>query len=664
MAVSDVVLRCDGPYHRKHRQASQARKKIAKLSSTMIVLTVSGVAKRYGADPVLAGVSFDVRAGEKVGLVGPNGVGKTTLFNVLAGVDEPDSGEVRFSTGVRVGYLEQHASLEGSQTVWEASREVFRDLLNLANEAELVATQMATAEDSQRTLLEKKFDQLQQELQHRGGYELDHRIERVLDGLGFRKDEFQQPLGQLSGGQKNRLLLAKLLLWEPDLMLLDEPSNHLDMEATQWLEGYLSASSSALIVVSHDRFLLNQVTQRTLELFEGTTDSYKGNFLAYWRQKEERLQSQRRTYERQQDEIARIEDFIRRNHHGQKHAQAEDRRKKLEKIERVDSPREILAPAMVFPAGQRAGDIVIRAAGLTKAYEFPLFEKFDFTIERGQKWGILGPNGCGKTTLLRCITGEVKPDEGEIRLGSNVEIAYFDQLLTPMDSGAELLEAVRPKGKTITEQMRRDLLARFGLTGDIVFQKANSLSGGQRNRACLAFLAAQAANLLILDEPTNHLDLWARDALEACLKGFAGTVLLVSHDRFFLNRVADHLLVVEPGRIRTIEGNYDTYLALARRDPACAAAGSNKRESSVTSRDQDRQLAKRKRRKFPYRKVVDIEAEIMECEARLEELHESLASPELLRDGQRIKATKAEVDQQRSKLTTLYEHWEEAVELN
>ena len=630
----------------------------------MIVLTVSGITKRYGVDPVLAGVSFDVRAGEKVGLVGPNGVGKTTLFNVLAGVDEPDAGEVLFPSDLRIGYLQQHASLEGSQTVWEASLDAFRDLLQLANEAELVAKQMATAEDSRRALLEKRFDQLQQELHHRDGYELDHRIERVLDGLGFRKEEYQQPLGQLSGGQKNRLLLAKLLLWEPDLMLLDEPSNHLDMEATQWLEGYLSATSSAMIVVSHDRFLLNQVTQRTLELFEGTTDSYKGNFLAYWRQKEERLGLQRRTYERQQEEIARIEDFIRRNHHGQKHAQAEDRRKKLEKIERVEAPREILTPAMVFPAPRRTGDIVVRASGLTKAYELPLFEKLGFTIERGQKWGILGPNGCGKTTLLRCITGEVKPDAGEVVLGSNVEIAYFDQLLTPMDSGAELLEAVRPAGETITEQRRRDLLARFGLTGDIVFQKASSLSGGQRNRACLASLAAQAANFLILDEPTNHLDLWARDALEACLKNFEGTVLLVSHDRFFLNRVVDHLLVVQPGRIRTIEGNYDTYLALAKQDPASGTVGRNKRASGTISRDQGHQPAKRKRRKFPYRKVVDIEAEIMKREARLEELHEALASPEVLRDGQRIKATKAEVDQQRSQLRTLYDHWEEAIELN
>ena len=537
----------------------------------MILLSVNNVTKHFGPEPVLDGVAFEIRPGDKVGLVGPNGAGKTTLLKILAGKEQADAGQIELHPSASMEYLEQQPEWDTERTLWDEALAALGDLVALGREAEEVAQALAKADDPrEHDQLARRYDRLQHELEHRDAYQLDHKVERVLDGLGFDHASYRQPIGQLSGGQQNRLMLAKLLLRAPDLMLLDEPSNHLDIEATEWLESFLAATGQALLVVSHDRYFLDKVTGRVLELYQGTVEDYTGNFSAYWRQKAERLKVQARTYEKQQDQIAKTEDFIRRNAYGQKHAQAKDREKKLARIERVAPPREIAAPAMGFPPADRTGDIVLRVEGLAKRYERPLFADLTFDILRRERWGILGPNGTGKTTLLRCLVGETEPTAGRVSLGTGVRVGYYDQLLSGLDATQPVVEAVRPPGKEFNEPERRSLLARFGLTGDAVFQRVDSLSGGERGRAALAQLAARDANFLVLDEPTNHLDLWACDSLERSLSEFEGTVLFVSHDRYFLNRVADHVLVVEPGRFRVIDGNYDTYLHLARSGAAVA----------------------------------------------------------------------------------------------
>ncbi len=635
----------------------------------MVLLSVRELHKRYGPDPVLEGVTFDVRAGERIALVGPNGTGKTTILKALAGREDLDAGTIEAAGSARIGFLEQQPQFPPGHTVWDEAHDALRDLVSLARDAEHLAAALATAEDDvERRRLGERFDHLQHELHHRDAYNLDHKIERVLNGLGFSRETFSQPVELLSGGQQNRLLLAKLLLEEPDLLLLDEPSNHLDIDATEWLESYLIESNQALILVSHDRYFLDKVADRTLELYHGTVDSYVGNYTAYLRQKAERLEVQRRTFEKQQGEIAKMEDFVRRHHYGQKHAQAEDRRKKLERIERVDPPREIATPRMAFPEATRTGDIVLRVERLSKAYDRPLFKDLAFDILRGEKWGILGPNGTGKTTLLRCVLGDCQPDQGRVILGSGVRPAYFDQLLQCLDDETQVLEAIRPPHKEFIDQQRRDLLARFGITGDLVFQKVASLSGGERNRVALARMSALDPNFLVLDEPTNHLDLWAREALEKAIREFTGSVLFVSHDRYFLNRVADHLLVVEPDRFRVIEGNYNTYLHFVR---AGLAVGDRRgvetkaeREAVAAPDPREERKAGRRKRKFPYRKAADIEAEIADREGRIEELHAALTNPQVLRDGQQVKQIKAELEDQQAALPPLYEHWEEAAELN
>jgi ATP-binding cassette subfamily F protein 3 len=639
----------------------------------MILLNCESVVKHFGPEPVLDGVTFELRPRERIGLVGPNGAGKTTLLKTLAGDEQADAGVVELHPSARLSYLEQQPLLTPGRTLWEEARGGLEHLVNLGQQAEQTAHAMSAAADPrERERLGKLFDRLQQELHLHGAYNFDHKIERVLAGLGFGAESFEQPVETLSGGQQNRLMLARILLAEPDVMLLDEPSNHLDIEATEWLESFLAESEQAMIVVSHDRYFLDRVTNRTIELYRGEVQSFTGNFSAYWDQKAERLEVQRRTFDKQQAEIAKTEEFIRRNFSGQKSAQAKDREKKLSRIERVAAPREISAPVMGFPQVKASGEIVLRAEHLTKAFDRPLFRDLSFQIERGQRWGILGPNGSGKTTLLRCLIGHEPLDEGSVHLGTGVRIGYFDQLLSELDEDAQVVDAIRPPHKQFTEPERRSHLARFGLTAEMVFQPVKSLSGGERNRAALARLAALDANFMVLDEPTNHLDLWARDSLERSLAEFDGTVLLVSHDRYFLNRVVDHLLVVEPNRFRIIAGNYDAYLHLVAGGLAAGEAKVGEPTGAKAPRDgapsravdpADGKPAKRKR-KFPYRKVPDLEREILEQETRLEELNAAFADPQTHRDGDRVRQVKADIAAVQQSLRTLYEHWEEAAEMN
>ncbi len=737
-----------------------------------VILNVEHLRKHYGPEPVLADVTFQVRDGDKIGLVGPNGCGKTTLLNILSGREETEKGFFERYSDATIGYLEQRPATDSRETVLEASRGALAHLTDAQREAEEIATRMSNVSLSSDELerLSRRYDKLHEYLMRHDAYNIEHRVQRILLGVGFREEDMNKAVSSLSGGELNRLGLAKLLLEEPDIMLLDEPSNHLDLAATEWLEDFLKNTTAAVVLVSHDRYFLDRVTNRTFELYAGTIDDYPGNFSKYSVLKEERLAVQTKTYEKWVEEVEKTKDFIRKNHYGKDTAaRAEDRRKKLERLEAdpPELPRDVSSPPMTFPPASRTGDIVFRVEGLKKGYgDRVLFDNYSFDVQRGERWAILGPNGCGKTTFLRCLLGEETPDAGTVRFGQGVEIGYFDQQLRAVDDQIPVVDAIRPKKKVFEDLQRRKLLATFGLTGDQQLLKVCNLSGGQRCRAALAKLAADDPNVLILDEPTNLLDLWARKALEKAIKEFSGSVIFISHDRYFVDQVADKILVVQPNAsYKIVEGNYSTFRHMvakgliadpflpgaldepfapeknvrapvkpnsdmsrrsslehisskapkkqptnkSRRNvpqvasspaPMKGSRGKNrgtipelddnpdaKRTNGVPSykstprrpkneeeafkesqanfgKQKSKPKQEKRKRKFPFRKVSDVEDEIFIRETHMQSLNEELLKPENLRDGEKMKEIQAEIKAEEEAIKTLYEHWEEASELN
>ena len=634
----------------------------------MLLLSCTNLARGYGATPLFEDVTFEVHAGERIGFVGPNGAGKSTLLRCLTHPDEADYGSVTLHAGARLGTLQQVAQFAPGRTLFAEAKSAFDELLATQKEFERVAEELAaTTDDTQRRLLSQKFDRLAELLRHHDAFELDHKVESVLSGLGFREPDFTRDVVTFSGGQQRRLLLAKLLLSAPDVMLLDEPSNHLDIDTTRWLEDYLARQPEGMIVVSHDRYFLDKVVNKIFELHDRKVTSYPGNYHQYVRLRDERYERQLKEYEARKEYVEKQEEYIRKNHYGQLAKQAQSRMKALDKLDDVAKPTRVSGPRIAFQSVSRSGDTVFSAEELTKRYgDKVLFENLNFDLPRGKRLAIMGPNGCGKTTLLRILLGDEEPTAGKVRRGHLVFPGYLDQHLKVLDEEKTVMRAVWPDDEPDhTEQKMRDLLGHFGLHGETVEQPVKSLSGGERSRAALAKLTVNGVNLLILDEPTNHLDLWACDALEEALKAFGGTVIVVTHDRYFLNRVADLLIVLDgAGGSELVYGNYDTFELLRQaRARAAAEASGGRQPAASSSPTTDAKPAKRKR-VFPYRKVPDLEADIAATEAKVAALEESLQSPDVYRDAPKLRQTTADLGAAKDALARLYQHWEEAVELN
>jgi ATP-binding cassette subfamily F protein 3 len=640
----------------------------------MPVLSVTQLGKSFGAERIFADVSFRIDEHDRIGLVGPNGAGKSTLLNILAGLEEPDEGSIARARNVRIGYLTQHVDFQPENTLREELLTVFAHVRAWERELAEVATQLASpaaqANAQIHTQLLERYADLQHQLEHSDGYTYENKVDQVLAGLGFTREQQTAPVMYLSGGQRTRASLGKLLLQEPDLLLMDEPTNHLDLEALEWLETYLNSWKGAMVIVAHDRYFLDKVVARTIELAFERIEEYPGNYTTYLKLREERLERRLREYEAQQAHIAHTEEFIRRYKAGQRSRQARGRQKLLDSLERIERPQDFAEMHFEFNSVIDSGQTVLSTQKLVAGYparqpgEEPtlLARVADLELMRGDRVGLLGPNGAGKTTLLRTIIGEIAPLSGSVSLGHNVRVGYYSQTHAGLNFENTVIDEIRYVSP-LSEDGARSFLGRFLFSGDDVFKTIGALSGGERSRVALAKLTLQGSNFLILDEPTNHLDLQSRQFLEEVLGDFEGTLLFVSHDRYFVDSLATKVWVIEDGVLIPYLGNYTEYRTRKRplvldvpapfKSAAKEPAASARTEKTAPAR------ANNKRNKGRVRTVEDVEKDIEKAEFRVKIIEEKLAEAALKANAEQLKQLSEEYEQAKVRVDELLAEWEE-----
>jgi ATP-binding cassette, subfamily F, member 3 len=523
-----------------------------------MLFRLSNIEKSFGGYDVLRGVSFQVNPDEKIGLVGRNGSGKTTIFRIITGAESADDGEVHSINNLKLGLLEQHVDFQSGETVHTAALSAFKAVHDIEAEMRRLETRMET--DHSDEILSRYAD-LQLEFERADGYTFAARAEAVLMGLGFNKENWDASTATLSGGQRNRLGLVRLLLSNPDILLLDEPTNHLDVNAVEWLENFLVEFDRAYLVISHDRYFLDRVAKRIIEIENGKAVSYKGNYSQFVIERELRREQQQREYENQQSLISKTEEFIRRNLEGQKTKQAKSRRNMLERMERVESvTAEKSGGNFGLKKVERTGNNVLTTEELSIGYrDNVLASGINLSLHRGEVLGIIGANGTGKTTFLKTILGDIRELGGQLIWGTKTDIGYYAQNLEELHPQNEVIQEMRTIAPLAEGGELRSFLARFLFFGEDVFKRVSDLSGGEKGRLSLAKLIYSRKNVLVLDEPTNHLDIPAREALEAALDEYDGTIITVSHDRFFLDKLATQILAFEDDRVNTFNGNYTEY---------------------------------------------------------------------------------------------------------
>jgi ATP-binding cassette subfamily F protein 3 len=633
----------------------------------MSLLTTTDLAKSFGANDIFDQINVEVPQGARVALVGPNGAGKTTLLNIIVGLDTPTEGSVQIARSTRIGFLPQRPELVGAHSLWDEALSAFASLRQL--ESQLAELEQAMADPQQHDAALAKYGPLQERFELAGGYTYEARIKMVLQGLGFDPDEdFDKPLTILSGGQKTRALLARLLLEEPDLLVMDEPTNHLDIQAVEWLESYLKSFPGAVLAVSHDRYFMDNFAQIIWELDYGTIEVYRGNYSHYVRQREERRERLWKEYEAQREFIEKEEAYIRKHMGSRMTSQAKGKLKRLETMRRrgklIDRPRH-RKRSMHLNMGRimRSGDKVLMTRNLAVGYPddpAPLFDVPDITLYRGQVAALIGPNGVGKSTFLKTIIGQLPPLRGEVRIGASVDIGYFAQAHERLNDNRSILdEIIATKHMPVSEA--RNYLGQYLFSGDDVFRPISTLSGGERGRVALAKLALSGANLLLLDEPTNHLDIDSQEVLQAVLDDFPGTILLVSHDRYLIDALATQIWAAAPGKLEVFEGTYAELIAA--RQPAAEPAATSKipvngRASAAPSREKKHGLN-------PYeleRRLADLETRIHALEAQLDSLTTDIEKASARGDADRIHALGIAYTRAEDELSALMEEWSRLAE--
>ncbi len=610
----------------------------------MSLVVGQNLSKVYGGDEVFSGVSVEVPHKARIALVGPNGAGKTTLISLLIGLETPTEGTVSVAKHARIAYLPQRPEMAGSHTLWEEQLRAVADLRQMEAELADLAAQMA--DPATHDAAAERYSQLEPEFERRGGYTYETRIRMVLDGVGFRPEDYHTPLTQLSGGQKTRAMLARLLLEAPDLLVLDEPTNHLDIAAVEWLESFLNSFEGAVLVISHDRYFIDHVATTIWELEFGALETYRGNYSAYLTQRDERRERLQKEFEAQQAFIAKEMDYIRKHMGSRWTAQAKGRLKKLETMKKRGKiiergPQERHTMRLQMAAANRSGDKVIETFGLAVGYAddpLPLFRVPDVTVFRGETVAVIGPNGAGKSTLLKTILGQLPALSGHVKLGASVKVGYFAQAHETLDPHSTLIDAITSV-RPMSQSDARNLLGAYLFSGDDVFRTVDTLSGGERGRVALARLALMDANLLLLDEPTNHLDIDSQEILQAVIEDFDGTVLLISHDRYLIARLATQIWAVSTtptadaqATLEVFDGTYDEFVsARSARQLSKSAEASPPRRAAAPTPEKKNGLSAYQRK----RRLEELEARISALEAEQKQLEYALAQASAVGDALR-----------------------------
>ena len=598
----------------------------------MAVIQLTEIFVSFGEKPVLADVSLGLQQGDRVGLIGANGSGKTTLLRILAGALPPDGGRVERARAARIGFMEQEPDLPESVSLRDVALSAFADSMEMEARMRALEHEIASADKAARHALLGRLGKLQEVFERSGGYDRERRADAALTGVGFAPAALMKPVSILSGGERSRAALARLLLREPDILLLDEPTNHLDLGGIEWVEEFLAKKfRGTAVIVSHDRAFLDRTVSRVWELADGAVEEYPGNYTTYAKLKNERRVAQRREYDKQQAFIRKEEEFIRRYGAGQRSKEARGRRGRLNRLERVDAPARERGVSMRFDTARTSGEVCLRVQGLAKRFgRRVLFADLDFEVYRGDRVGIVGPNGSGKTTLLKILLGEETPDGGAVDRGSDIHFGLLEQQARGLDSERSVLDEVWERKRTLDEVEVRGVLGRFRFSGDeAVGKRMRDLSGGERTRVALAGLMVERPNVLVLDEPTNHLDIGSREAFESALEDYEGTVVAVSHDRYFLNRIVEKLIVLDgTGGARVVHGNYAFFARIRARD---AHQNQTTRPPGSAS---PKRSGEKKRSGLSKNRLAGLEKEIGELEAEKRELEANLADPDLYADAE------------------------------
>ena len=629
----------------------------------MIVLTVQNIVKSFGVNEVLSGASLTVQDGRRLGLVGANGSGKSTLLKIIAGIDLPDSGAVTMARGTQIGYLAQQGMVTDGLTVWEELEQVFSYIHEMEARLRQLEADMAEQHEDPDAFerLSRQYANLTDAFEEADGYAWRSAIQGVLVGLGFTKDQWDQRVELLSGGERTRLSLARLLLQKPDLLLMDEPTNHLDLDALNWLEQYLQGYRGAMVLVSHDRYFLDAVCTDVAELLFGEIEQYEGNYTRYQMLRAERFETRQRAYDQQQKEIQRQQAIIERlkSYNREKSLKrARSREKVLAKMEMLDRPQDEKQVRFSFRARRRTGDDVLIVKDLSKGYEGrTLFEGLDLHLRAGDRVALIGPNGVGKSTFLKILVHEETPDMGTVRYGANVDIGYYDQHQQGLHPEKTVLDELWDDFPQREQSDLRSILGCFLFTGDDVFQPIRTLSGGERGRVALTRLMLQEDNVLLMDEPTNHLDMDSREVLEESLEDYTGTLLTVSHDRYFINRLANRIVEMHPDGVRMYLGNYDDYLEKKRQESTGDLEEGPSRTRTSIEKEKKRDRQAREAMKARRAEISAMEEGIQRLEKAIADQEMLLSDPEVYSNPDRAREAALTLRKMQAELETLYEAW-------